>query len=147
MSSKGFFLFSPNSEFQILGLISSFFTNYERTLSAYFQFAQMDLARIRVLRTLINLIAKNLRKLQICLRSYSFYKKTRYSTFYKFSTRVESGLPKNRQVKIRTSTLFLFRPCGLPARTCRPPSLEFFFCSRTGEKYWNNKEQNTHHFL
>ena len=45
-----------------------FFTNYERTLSAYFQFAQMDLARatlvlIRVLRTLINSIAKNLHKL------------------------------------------------------------------------------------
>ena len=35
----------------------------------------MDLARIRVLRTLINSIAKNLHKLQICLRFYSFYKK------------------------------------------------------------------------
>ena len=40
----------------------------------------MDLARatlvlIRVLRTLINSIAKNLRKLQICLRFYSFYNK------------------------------------------------------------------------
>jgi len=51
-----------------LTLISSFFENYERTLSAYFQFAQMDLARatlvlIRVLRTLINSIAKNLHKL------------------------------------------------------------------------------------
>ena len=60
-------------------LISSFFANYERTLLAYFQFAQMDLARatlvlIRVLRTLINSIAKNLHKLQICLRFYSFYK-------------------------------------------------------------------------
>ena len=49
-------------------LISSFFANYERTLSADFQFAQMDLARatlvlIRVLRTLINSIAKNLHKL------------------------------------------------------------------------------------
>ena len=60
--------------------MSSFFANYERTLSAYFQFAQMDLARatlvlIRVLRTLINSIAKNLHKLQICLRFYSFYKK------------------------------------------------------------------------
>ena len=48
--------------------------------SADFQFAQMDLARasielIRVLRTLINSIAKNLHKLQICLRFYSFYKK------------------------------------------------------------------------
>ena len=47
----------------------------------------MDLARatlvlIRVLRTLINSIAKNLHKLQICLRFYSFYKKTRYSTYY-----------------------------------------------------------------
>ena len=57
-----------------------FFANYERTLSADFQFAQMDLARatlvlIRVLRTLINSIAKNLHKLQICLRFYSFYKK------------------------------------------------------------------------
>ena len=61
-------------------LISSFFTNSERTLSAYFQFAQMDLARatlvlIWVLRTFINSIAKNLLKLQICLRFYSFYKK------------------------------------------------------------------------
>ena len=41
---------------------------------------KMDLARatlvlIRVLRTLINSIAKNLHKLQICLRFYSFYKK------------------------------------------------------------------------
>ena len=62
-----FSLFSLNAEF--------FFANYERTLSAYFQFAQMDLARIRVLRTLINSIAKNLRKLQICLRFYSFCKK------------------------------------------------------------------------
>lgn len=49
-------------------------------LSADFQFAQMDLARaslvlIRVLRTLINPIAKNLHKLQICLRFYSFYNK------------------------------------------------------------------------
>ena len=49
-------------------LILSFFANYERTLSADFQFAQMDLARatlvlIRVLRTLINSIAKNLHKL------------------------------------------------------------------------------------
>ena len=40
----------------------------------------MDLARaslvlIRVLRTLINSIAKNLHKLQICLRFYSFHKK------------------------------------------------------------------------
>ena len=40
----------------------------------------MDLARatlvlIRVLRTLINSIAKNLLKLQICLRFYSFCKK------------------------------------------------------------------------
>ena len=60
-------IFSPNFEF--------FFANYERTLSAYFQFAQMDLARIRVLRTLINSIAKNLHKLQTCLRFYSFYKK------------------------------------------------------------------------
>ena len=63
-----------------LALISSFFTNYERTLSADFQFAQMDLARatlvlIRVLRTFINSIAKNLHKLQICLRFYSFYNK------------------------------------------------------------------------
>ena len=48
--------------------MSSFFANYERTLSADFQFAQMDLARatlvlILVLRTLINSIAKNLHKL------------------------------------------------------------------------------------
>ena len=48
--------------------MSIFFANYERTLSAYFQFAQMDLARaalvfIRVLRTFINSIAKNLHKL------------------------------------------------------------------------------------
>ena len=40
----------------------------------------MDLARatielIRVLRTLINSSAKNLLKLQICLRFYSFYNK------------------------------------------------------------------------
>ena len=40
----------------------------------------MDLARaalvlIRVLRTLINSIAKNLHKLQICLRFYFFHKK------------------------------------------------------------------------
>ena len=62
-----FSLFSLNFEF--------FFTNYERTLSADFQFAPMDLARIRVLRTLINSIAKNLHKLQICLRFYSFYNK------------------------------------------------------------------------
>ena len=67
-----FSLFSLNAEF--------FFSNYERTLSADFQFAQMDLARatlvlIRVLRTLINSIAKNLLKLQICLRFYSFCKK------------------------------------------------------------------------
>ena len=67
-----FSLFSLNAEF--------FFANYERTLSAYFQFAQMDLALatlvlIRVLRTLINSIAKNLLKLQICLRFYSFCKK------------------------------------------------------------------------
>ena len=60
--------------------MSSFFVNHEKALSAYFQFAQMDLARatlvlIRVLRTLINSIAKNLHKLQICLRFYSFYKK------------------------------------------------------------------------
>ena len=34
----------------------------------------MDLARIRVLRTLINSSAKNLHKLQFCLRFYSFYK-------------------------------------------------------------------------
>ena len=58
-----------------LTLTSSFFANYEKTLSADFQFAQMDLARIRVLRTFINSIAKNLLKLQICLRFYSFYKK------------------------------------------------------------------------
>ena len=69
----GGFLHSLNLEF--------FFANYERTLSADFQFAQMDLARatlvlIRVLRTFINSIAKNLHKLQICLRFYSFYKKT-----------------------------------------------------------------------
>ena len=64
-----------------IALISSFFfANYERMLSADFQFAQMDLARatlvlIWVLRTLINSIAKNLLKLPICLRFYSFYKK------------------------------------------------------------------------
>ena len=74
--------------------ISSFFTNYERTLSAYFQFAQMDLARatlvlIRVLRTLINSIAKNLHKLQICLRFYSFYKKKLDIQPYKFRTEIE----------------------------------------------------------
>ena len=65
-------LFSLNAEF--------FFANYEKTLPADFQFAQMDLARatlvlIRVLRTFINSIAKNLLKLQICLRFYSFCKK------------------------------------------------------------------------
>ena len=63
-----------------LALMSSFFANCERTLSAYFQFAQMDLARatlvlLRVLRTLINSIAKNLHKLKIRLRFYFFYKK------------------------------------------------------------------------
>ena len=67
--------------------MSSFFANYEKTLSAYFQFAQMDLARaslvlIRVLRTLINSIAKNLHKLQICLRFYSFYKKLEIKVIY-----------------------------------------------------------------
>ena len=60
--------------------MSSFFANSERTLSADFQFAQMDLARaalvlLRVLRTLSDSIAKNLHKLQICLRFYFFYKK------------------------------------------------------------------------
>ena len=45
-----------------------------------FNLLKMDLARatlvlIRVLRTLINSIAKNLHKLQICLRFYSFCKK------------------------------------------------------------------------
>ena len=58
--SENQILNSPNVEF--------FFANSKRTLSAYFQFAQMDLARaslvlIRVLRTLINSIAKNLHKL------------------------------------------------------------------------------------
>ncbi len=67
--------------------MSSFFANYEKTLSADFQFAQMDLARatlelIRVLRTLINSIAKNLHKLQICLRFYSFYKKLEIKVIY-----------------------------------------------------------------
>ena len=80
--------FLYQSEFRV------FFTNYERTLSAYFQFAQMDLARatlvlIRVLRTLINSIAKNLHKLQICLRFYSFYKKKLDIQPYKFSTKIE----------------------------------------------------------
>ena len=46
----------------------SFFANHEKSLSAYFQFAQMDLARaalvlIRVLRTFIDSITKNLHKL------------------------------------------------------------------------------------
>ena len=50
----------------------------------------MDLARatlelIRVLRTLINSIAKNLHKLQICLRFYSFYKKLNILAFKIFS--------------------------------------------------------------
>ena len=75
--------FLYQSEFRV------FFTNYERTLSAYFQFAQMDLARIRVLRTLINSIAKNLHKLQICLRFYSFYKKKLDIQPYKFRTEIE----------------------------------------------------------
>ena len=65
--NQDFFYYNLNFDF--------FFANYEKTLSADFQFAQMDLARIRVLRTLINSIAKNLHKLQICLRFYSFYKK------------------------------------------------------------------------
>ena len=57
-----FFLIFFNLNFEF------FFANYERTLSADFQFAQMDLARatlvlIRVLRTFINSIAKNLHKL------------------------------------------------------------------------------------
>ncbi len=67
--------FGKNQDFFIITLTSIFFANYEKTLSADFQFAQMDLARIRVLRSLINSIAKNLHKLQICLRFYSFYKK------------------------------------------------------------------------
>ena len=72
--------FGKNQDFFIITLILIFFANYEKTLSADFQFAQMDLALatlvlIRVLRTLINSIAKNLHKLQICLRFYSFCKK------------------------------------------------------------------------
>ena len=65
--------------------VEFFFANYERTLSADFQFAQMDLARIRVLRTFINSIAKNLHKLQICLRFYSFYKKLDIQAKYKIN--------------------------------------------------------------
>ena len=64
-----------NQDFFYYNLNFDFFANYEKTLSADLQFAQMDLARIRVFRTLINSIAKNLYKLQICLRFYSFYKK------------------------------------------------------------------------
>ena len=72
-------IFNLNFEF--------FFANYERTLPADFQFAQIDLARatlvlIRVLRTLINSIAKNLHKLQICLRFYSFYNKLDIKAIY-----------------------------------------------------------------
>ena len=73
-------MYSPNVEF---------FTNSKRTLPAYFQFAQMDLARatlvlIRVLRTLSTSIAKNLYKLQICLRFYFFTKKLNIQAIYIF---------------------------------------------------------------
>ena len=78
--------FWPNKISCCLALISSFFVNSERTLSAYFQFAQMDLAHaslvlIRVLRTLSDSIAKNLHKLKICLRFYSLPQKTRHSGY------------------------------------------------------------------
>ena len=53
---------------------------------------QMDLARaslglLRVLRTLINSIAKNLHKLQICLRFYSFHKKLNLNSYCNYSKR------------------------------------------------------------
>ena len=69
----------------------SFFANSERTLSAYFQFAQMDLARatpvlIRVLRTFSGSIAKNLHKLKICLRFYFFTKKLNIQAIKNFHT-------------------------------------------------------------
>ena len=68
------------SKTDFISLNPDFFANSEKSLSAYFQFAQMDLARatlvlLRVLRTLINSIAKNLHKLKIRLRFYFFYKK------------------------------------------------------------------------
>ena len=77
--------------------MSSFFENYERTLSAYFQFAQMDLARaalvlIRVLRTFVDSIAKNLHKLKICLRFYSGNKKLDIHS-------KDGGQIKNRNLK------------------------------------------------
>ena len=84
--------------------MSSFFANCERTLSAYFQFAQMDLARaslvlIRVLRTLINSIAKNLHKLQICLRFYSFHKKLDIQAIY-FEFTCGKQIPSNKKCAI-----------------------------------------------
>ena len=66
LPSSAFFFLNKNIKIRQnikIALISSFFANYERTLLADFQFAQMDLARIRVLRTFINSIAKNLHKL------------------------------------------------------------------------------------
>ena len=83
---------------------SFFFTNYERTLSAYFQFAQMNLARatlvlIRVLRTLINSIAKNLHKLQICLSFYSFYKKNSIFNLINSEQKLNKPTEKRREIQ------------------------------------------------
>ena len=64
-----------------IALISSFFLQIMKECSRQISnLLKMDLARatlvlIWVLRTLINSIAKNLLKLPICLRFYSFYKK------------------------------------------------------------------------
>ena len=66
---KNFYFFLIFFNFPLFSLNAKFFfANYEKTLPADFQFAQMDLARatlvlIRVLRTFINSIAKNLLKL------------------------------------------------------------------------------------
>ena len=84
----------------ILTLISSFFANYERTLPTDFQFAQMDLARIRVLRTLINSIAKNLHKLQICLRFYYFYKKLDIQSIKIILTLKKNIIPRQSRTAI-----------------------------------------------
>ena len=65
---------------------------------------QMDLARaslvlIRVLRTLIDSIAKNLHKLQICLRFYSFHKKLDIQAIY-FEFTCGKQIPSNKKCAI-----------------------------------------------
>ena len=65
----------------ILTLISSFFANYERTLPTDFQFAQMDLARIRVLRTLINFNRQKSSQIANLPALLLFLQKTRHSVY------------------------------------------------------------------